>query len=59
MKPGDQRLVGHANVSLEAAQRIAETVRRRGDIVEHAEFAQVELLGEGEAEEIVADGMRC
>ena len=54
----DQRLVPQPDVPLKTAQGIADAMRRSGDVVEHAKLAQIELRGQGQAEEVVADGAR-
>jgi len=48
-----QGLVGNPAVSSDALQCIAQSLRRRHDVVKEADFARIEIAGQREAEKII------
>ena len=53
--PQVQRLIGNALVSIQAFEGIAKSLRGCGDVVKHADFAQVEIRCQGKPEPVVLD----
>src|SRR5262249_31154193 len=55
----NQRLISNARIPFEALERVTQSVRGSGDVVEQAHLSQVEVLSQSDTNPFVAGRFRC